>query len=137
MTRRGSLIYYLTAWICGCFFMSLAIWIRDLWGATVTSSRSREAFGVLFFYFYGLVFAATNHDAAEMQDAAALGYRRSNPRAVAGRRPRRMGTARGRGTAARAAPAFLLAAGTGDGAAGGVVAGDVCGGRGELFCLPH
>jgi len=58
MTRRGSLIYYLTAWICGCFFMSLAIWIRDLWGATVTSSRSREAFGVLFFYFYGLVFGA-------------------------------------------------------------------------------
>jgi len=58
MTRRGSLIYYLTAWICGCFFMSLAIWIRDLWGSNVTSPRSREAFGVLFFYFYGLVFGA-------------------------------------------------------------------------------
>jgi hypothetical protein len=58
MTRRGSLIYYLTAWICGCFFMSLAIWIRDLWGASVASARSREAFGVLFFYFYGLVFGA-------------------------------------------------------------------------------
>jgi hypothetical protein len=58
MTRRGSLIYYLTAWICGCFFMSLAIWIRDLWGSTVTSPRSHEAFGVLFFYFYGLVFGA-------------------------------------------------------------------------------
>ena len=56
MTRRGSLIYYLTAWICGCFFMSLAIWIRDFWGSTVTSPRSREAFGILFFYFYGLVF---------------------------------------------------------------------------------
>jgi hypothetical protein len=58
MTRRGSLIYYLTAWICGCFFMSLAIWIRNLWGSTVTSPRSREAFGILFFYFYGLVFGA-------------------------------------------------------------------------------
>ena len=59
MTRRGSLIYYLTAWICGCFFMSLAIWTRDLWSvATGPSSRSREAFGVLFFYFYGLVFGA-------------------------------------------------------------------------------
>ena len=57
MTRRGSLIYYLTAWICGCFFMSLAIWTRDLWNAeTGPSSRSHEAFGVLFFYFYGLVF---------------------------------------------------------------------------------
>lgn len=58
MTRRGSLIYYLTAWICGCFFMSLAIWTKDLWGATGPSSRSREAFGVIFFYFYGLVFGA-------------------------------------------------------------------------------
>jgi len=59
MTRRGSLIYYLTAWICGCFFMSLAIWTKDLWNAaTGPSSRSREAFGVLFFYFYGLVFGA-------------------------------------------------------------------------------
>ena len=58
MTRRGSLIYYLTAWICGCFFMSLAIWIRDLWGSTVASPRSHEAFGILFFYFYGLVFGA-------------------------------------------------------------------------------
>jgi hypothetical protein len=59
MTQRGSLIYYLTAWICGCFFMSLAIWTKDLWGAvTGPSSRSREAFGVLFFYFYGLVFGA-------------------------------------------------------------------------------
>jgi hypothetical protein len=38
--------------------MSLAIWIRDLWGSTVTSPRSREAFGILFFYFYGLVFGA-------------------------------------------------------------------------------
>ena len=59
MTRRGSLIYYLTAWICGCFFMSLAIWTRELWNAaTGPSSRSHEAFGVLFFYFYGLVFGA-------------------------------------------------------------------------------
>ena len=47
----GSLIYYLTAWICGCFFMGIAIWIRDLWGSTVTSPRSHEAFGVLFFSF--------------------------------------------------------------------------------------
>ena len=56
MTQRGSLIYYLTAWICGCFFMSLAVWTQDLWRATVFNPRSRDAFGVLFFYFYGLVF---------------------------------------------------------------------------------
>jgi len=58
MTRRGSLIYYLTAWILGCFFMSLAVWTKDLWGAARLSSGLREAFGVLFFYFYGLVFGA-------------------------------------------------------------------------------
>jgi len=58
MTRRGSLIYYLSAWILGCFFMSLAIWIKDLWGATRMSSGLREAFGIMFFYFYGLVLGA-------------------------------------------------------------------------------
>jgi hypothetical protein len=58
MTRRGSLIYYFTAWIFGCFFMSLALWVKDVWGAPRLSSGLREAFGVLFFYFYGLVFGA-------------------------------------------------------------------------------
>jgi hypothetical protein len=58
MTRRGSLVYYLSAWILGCFFMSLAVWIKDLWGATRMSSGLREAFGILFFYFYGLVLGA-------------------------------------------------------------------------------
>lgn len=58
MTRRGSLIYYFTAWIVGCFFMSLAVWTKDLWGATRLSSGLREAFGLLFFYFYGLLFGA-------------------------------------------------------------------------------
>jgi hypothetical protein len=58
MTRRGSLIYYLTAWICGCFFMSLAIWIRDMWGAAIVGAQLRQAFGLLFFYFYGLIFGA-------------------------------------------------------------------------------
>ena len=56
MTRRGSLIYYLTAWICGCFFMSFAFWIQDLWQFPTVSQRSRDVFGVLFFYFYGLIF---------------------------------------------------------------------------------
>ncbi len=58
MTRRGSLIYYFTAWIFGCFFMSLAVWTKDVWGAARLSTGLREAFGVLFFYFYGLVFGA-------------------------------------------------------------------------------
>jgi hypothetical protein len=59
MTRSGSLAYYLTAWICGCFFMSLAVWARDLFGATADNAfSSHSAFGLIFFYFYGLVFGA-------------------------------------------------------------------------------
>ena len=58
MTRRGSLIYYLTAWICGCFFMSLAIWIHDMWGTAIRGAQMRQAFGLMFFYFYGLTFGA-------------------------------------------------------------------------------
>jgi hypothetical protein len=58
MTRRGSLIYYLAAWICGCFFVSLSIWLRDLMGPAVGFFSLRSAFGLLFFYFYGLAFGA-------------------------------------------------------------------------------
>jgi hypothetical protein len=59
MTRSGSLAYYLTAWICGCFFMSLIVWVRDLFGATADNAFSTHSvFGLIFFYFYGLVFGA-------------------------------------------------------------------------------
>jgi hypothetical protein len=57
MTRSGSLAYYLTAWICGCFFMSLAVWIKDLFGVAPHNAFSAHSvFGLIFFYFYGLVF---------------------------------------------------------------------------------
>jgi hypothetical protein len=58
MTRRGSLIYYLSAWILGCFFMSLAIWIKDSIGPTQGLTSARSAFGLIFFYFYGLILGA-------------------------------------------------------------------------------
>ena len=58
MTRRGSLIYYLTAWICGCFFMSLAIWTEGFVGRDGHLLRDRRSVWHLFFYFYGLVFGA-------------------------------------------------------------------------------
>jgi len=59
MTRSGSLAYYLTAWICGCFFMSLSVWTRDLFGAAANNAIStRSIFGLIFFYFYALVFGA-------------------------------------------------------------------------------
>ncbi len=58
MTRRGSLAYYLAAWICGCFFVSLAIWLKDLAGPAIGFMNLRNAFGLLFFCFYGLVLGA-------------------------------------------------------------------------------
>jgi len=58
MTRRGSLIYYLSAWILGCFFMSLAIWTKDMMGPTHGLVSARSAFGLMFFYFYGLILGA-------------------------------------------------------------------------------
>jgi H+/Cl- antiporter ClcA len=58
MTRRGSIVYYLSAWILGCFFMSLLVWIKDMFAPFVNASLSRSAFGLLFFYFYGLLAGA-------------------------------------------------------------------------------
>jgi len=58
VTRRGSLIYYLSAWILGCFFMSAAVWLASSWGGLRTMPAMRQAFGLLFFYFYGLVLGA-------------------------------------------------------------------------------
>jgi hypothetical protein len=58
MTRRGTLVYYLSAWIVGCFFMSLFVWVKDIFTSAVDVPLGRSAFGLLFFYFYGLVFGA-------------------------------------------------------------------------------
>jgi hypothetical protein len=58
VTHRGSLIYYLTAWILGCFFMSALVWGKDLGGSTESLFRIRSAFGLLFFCFYGFILGA-------------------------------------------------------------------------------
>jgi hypothetical protein len=58
MTRRGSLVFYLSAWILGCFFMSLLVWAKNIFAASFDLPLSRSAFGLLIFYFYGLVFGA-------------------------------------------------------------------------------
>jgi hypothetical protein len=55
MTRRGTLIYYLASWILGTFFMSLSIWAIDAAGASGQFVRIRSAFGLILFYFYGLI----------------------------------------------------------------------------------
>ena len=60
MTRRGSVAYYLAAWICGCFFVSLAIWLKDLAGPAIGFVNIRNVFGLLFFCFYGLILGAVS-----------------------------------------------------------------------------
>jgi hypothetical protein len=50
MTRRGSLAYYLAAWVCGCFFMSLTICLGSLWVPTTSFVRD-----LLFIYFLYLM----------------------------------------------------------------------------------
>jgi hypothetical protein len=59
MTRRGSLAYYLAAWICGCVFMSVCLWI---W-VFIEGGRQNEhlapiAFSLLLSCFYGLIIGA-------------------------------------------------------------------------------
>jgi hypothetical protein len=58
MTRRGSLIYYFTAWIFGCFFMSALVWGKDMSGSAENLFKIRSAFGLLFFCFYGFILGA-------------------------------------------------------------------------------
>jgi hypothetical protein len=53
MTRRGSLAYYLAAWICGCFFMSVAICVKDR-NALVGANFS-TAVRLMYFYFFSLM----------------------------------------------------------------------------------
>src|SRR5579863_316595 len=54
MTRRGSLAYYLAAWVCGCFFMSLAIWLGNRLRPTAPPSVPL----LLYIYFLSLMLGA-------------------------------------------------------------------------------
>jgi hypothetical protein len=56
MTRHGSLAYYLAAWVCGCFFMTLGAWFLS--GASIGQNAPglRSAAGLLVLYFFGLIF---------------------------------------------------------------------------------
>src|SRR4029077_10313824 len=89
-------------------FVFLFLWPR-LW-------RSRD--------FDWRVLAAANHDAAEVQDSAALGRRRRDPRAAACRCSGQMGNAHGCRAASGPGSAFVLALRSDDGISGGMVAGD-------------
>jgi hypothetical protein len=58
MTRRGTLIYYLSAWIVGCFFMSAVIWIKDMFEPQVRTSAGRSIFGLIFASVSGFLLGA-------------------------------------------------------------------------------
>jgi hypothetical protein len=58
MTRRGSLAYYLAAWVCGSFFIGLGLWIFAGWGRATGSSGFQGIWGFLFFCFLGLLSGA-------------------------------------------------------------------------------
>ena len=56
MTRSGSLAYYLAAWICGCFFLALAVWAHAAAAGRATLAGSSGASNLLTVYFFSLVF---------------------------------------------------------------------------------
>jgi hypothetical protein len=58
MTRRGTLIYYLSAWIVGCFFMSGAIWIKGTFEPQSGTFAGRSVFGLIFASVSGFLLGA-------------------------------------------------------------------------------
>src|SRR5487761_141626 len=53
MTRRGTLAYYLAAWVIGCFVASFLQWIGD-----AIAGDLKPASVLLTTYFFSLVFGA-------------------------------------------------------------------------------
>lgn len=58
MTRHGSLAYYLAAWVCGCFFMTLGVWLVTDWAHEPNTKGLGTAGGFLVLCFLGLIFGA-------------------------------------------------------------------------------
>jgi len=56
MTRSGSLAYYLAAWICGCFFLALAVWAHAAVTGHSLMRGSSGASNLLTVYFFSLIF---------------------------------------------------------------------------------
>ena len=55
MTRRGSLAYYLAAWVIGCFVVSIGPWVRGM-----RMANSGISSNLLFIYFIALVVGAVD-----------------------------------------------------------------------------
>ena len=58
MTRRGSLAYYLAAWVCGSFFMSFAFWLGMVLSSELFAEDVFRGVGFLGTCFFGFIFGA-------------------------------------------------------------------------------
>jgi hypothetical protein len=59
MTRRGSLVYYLTSWICGGLFLTLAMYVRETVApAGMGIGPSAAGAAIITTYFLVLIFCA-------------------------------------------------------------------------------
>jgi hypothetical protein len=56
MTRRGSLVYYLAGWVCGSFFLAVAVWLHAYALGTQQKFSSNGPAGLLTVYFFTLAF---------------------------------------------------------------------------------
>ncbi len=44
MTRRGSIVYYMAAWACGCLFMSVAVWLPGVLALVLVAPQALPAY---------------------------------------------------------------------------------------------
>ena len=59
MTRRGSLVYYLSSWICGGLFLTLAMYVRETVApAGMGIGPSGAGAAIITTYFLVLIFCA-------------------------------------------------------------------------------
>jgi hypothetical protein len=59
MTRHGSLVYYLTSWICGGFFLTIAMFLEDRASPSGMGMGPSDAgAAILTTYFLVLIFCA-------------------------------------------------------------------------------
>ncbi len=59
MTRRGSLVYYLTSWICGGFFLTIAMFLQErVRPVEMGTGPSGAGAAILTTYFLVLIFCA-------------------------------------------------------------------------------
>jgi hypothetical protein len=59
MTRRGSLVYYLASWICGGFFLTVAMYLQERASPTgMGTGPSAAGAAIITSYFLVLIFCA-------------------------------------------------------------------------------